>query len=309
VIEELLSILAYGSLMMGAASAYLSLNKLWSRKHIPDVAASISIPGTVLELVPTFIFGLYYFVHAEPVGVIDSIVWIIAALFYILIGSGFWVHGQRGAGVFRLVWRSVLSEGGELGNLAQSFLHPGSSRPLVELLQRLAEVDGAVSDEEAELISDVAAQMNVNVSIVPHEVTDSRTKRLLNIRDALQRYLVTSPPLKNVEKLEYLMHRLNIADGHEHEDEKHAFDELHGSIRSYLDGDIETPAFRVLIAPQSESQITRIADLLTDAPLHSDAGGRGITAGEFHTRVFADAVCSEYRELGFFCVVTNEVTA
>ena len=308
-IEELVSFLAYGSLMMGAASAYLSLNKLWSRKHIPDVAASISIPGTVLELVPTFIFGLYYFMHAEPVGVIDSILWIIVALIYILIGSGIWVHGQRSAGFFRLVWRSVRSEGGELGNLAQSFLHPGSSRPLVELLQRLAEVDGAVSDKEAELVSDVAAQMNVNVSIVPHKVSDSRVKRLLNIRDALQRYLVTSPPLKNVEKLEYLMHRLNIADGHEHEDEKHAFDELRGSIRNYLDGGIETPSFRVLIAPQSESQITRIADLLADAPLHSDAGGRGITAGEFHTREYADTVCSEYRELGFFCVVTDEVTA
>ena len=159
------------------------------------------------------------------------------------------------------------------------------------------------------MVSDVAAQMNVNVTIVAHKVTDSRTKRLLDILDAMQQYLVTSPPPKIVEKLEYLMHRLNIADGHEHEDEKHAFDELHGSIRSYLDGDIETPAFRVLIAPQSESQITRIADLRADAPLHSDAGGRGITAGEFHTREYADTVCSEYRELGFFCVVTDELTA
>jgi len=309
VIEEIVSFLAYGSIMLGAASAYLSLNKLWSRKHIPDVAASISIPGTVLELIPTFFFGLYYFMHAEPVGVIDSIIWIIVALIYILIGSGFWVHGQRGTGLFHLVWRSVRSEGGELGNLAQSFLHPGSSRPLVELLQRLAEVDGEVSDKEAELVNDVAAQMNVNVSIVPHKVTDSRVKRLLNIRDALQRYLVTSPPVENVEKLEYLMQRPNIADGHEHEDEKHAFDELHGSIRNYLDGGDETPSFRVLIAPQSESQITRIATLLSDAPLRRESGGRGVTAGEFHTREYADTVCGEYRELGFFCVVSDEVMA
>ena len=308
-IEELVSFLAYGSLLMGAASGYLSLNKIWSRKHIPDVAASISIPGTVLEVIPTFIFGLYYFMNAEQVGVIDSIIWIIIALIYILIGSGYWVHGQRGSGIFHMVWRSIRSEGAELGNLAQSFLHPGSSRPLVELLQRLAEVDGEISDKEAELINDVAAQMNVKISIVSRTVTDSRTKRLLSIREALQRYLLTSPPLNNVEKLEYLMHQLNIADGHEHEDEKHAFDELHGSIRNYLDGDNQIPPFRVLIAPQSESQIARIADLLANAPLHDDAGGRGITAGEFHTREYADTVCSEYRDLGFFCVVTDEVAA
>jgi uncharacterized tellurite resistance protein B-like protein len=260
-------------------------------------------------LIPAFIFGLYYFVHGQTVGVIDNIVWVIVALIYILIGSGLWVHGQRGESFVRLVWRSVHSEGGELGNLAKAILNPGSSRPLVELLQRLAEVDGEVSDKEVELVRDVAAHMNVKVNIVAREVTDSRTKRLLDIRDAMQQYLVTSPPQKIVEKLEYLMHRLNIADGHEHEDEKHAFDELRGSIRNYLDGGDETPSFRVLIAPQSESQITRIASLLSDAPLHRESGGRGVTAGEFHTREYADTVCSEYRDLGFFCVVSDEVTA
>ena len=308
-LEELVSFLAYGSLFMGATSAYLSLNKLWSRKHIADVAASISIPGTVLELVPTFVFGLYYFVNHEPVGVIDSIIWAIAALFYILIGSGFWVQGQRRAGLLRLAWRSVRSEGGELGNLVQSLLHPGSSKPLVELLQSIAEVDGEVSEQEAEVVREIAAQMNVKLNIVPHKVAGSRTKRLLNSRDALQRYLLTSPPHKNVEKLEFLLHRLNLADGHEHEDEKHAFEELHGLIRNYVDDEDGAPSFRVLIAPQSESQITRIADLLADAPLHSDAGGRGVTVGEFHTREYANTVCSEYRDLGFFCVVTDEVIA
>jgi uncharacterized tellurite resistance protein B-like protein len=295
--------------MMGTASAYLTVNKLWSRKHIPDVAASISIPGTILELIPTFIFGLYYFVNAERVGFIDSIIWVVVATFTILIGSGFWVQGQRGAGILNLVWRSVRSEREELGNLAQSLLHPGSSRPLVELLQRLAEVDGEVSEKEIALITEVAEKMNVKLSIAPRTVTDARTKRLLRARDALQRYLMTSPPLKIVEKLQYLMHQLNIADGHEHEDEKHAFDELNGAILSYLDGSVEMPVFRVLIAPQSEDQISRIVDLLADAKLHGDAGGRGITAGEFHTREYADTVCNEFRDLGFFCVVTDEVAA
>ena len=306
-IEELVSLLAYGSLMMGAASAYLTLNKLWSRKHIPDVAASISIPGTVLELFPTFIFGVYYFINSERVGVIDSIIWVIVALFTILIGSGFWVQGQRGKGIFNLVLGSVRSEREEIGNLAQSLLHPGSSRPLVDLLQRLAEVDGAVSDKEAALISDVAEKMGVKIALEPRAIPASRSKRLLGIRDALQRYLVTSPPINNVEKLELVIHQLNIADGHEHEDEKHAFDELRGSIRNYLDGNDDVPPFRVLVAPQSENQVSRIADLLTDAQPHGDAGGRGITVGEFHTREYADTVCSEFRDLGFFCVVTDEI--
>ena len=307
--EELVSYLAYGSLLLGLASAYLSLNKLWSRKHIPDVAASISIPGVILEIIPTFIFGLYYFINLEPIGVIDSAIWVTVAVVYMLVGSGFWVQGQRRAGLLQLAWRSVLSERSELSNLARSILHPGSSRPLVDLLQRFAEVDGEVSEAEVRLIRDVADRMNVDIELEPRSVGGTRHKRLMNIRDALLRYLATSPPAKNVEKLVYLMRRLNLADGIEHEDERHAIDELQGSVNNYLAGENEAPAYRVLIAPQSESQITRIADLLADAPLSGIAGGQGVTAGEFHTRMYADTVCNEYRELGFFCVVTDEIDA
>ena len=94
-LEQLVSWLAYGSLAIGATSAYLHLNKLWSRKHIPDVADSISITATVLEAVPTLIFGIYFLTRQDPVGVIDSIIWLLSAVGFILIGSGFWVEGRR----------------------------------------------------------------------------------------------------------------------------------------------------------------------------------------------------------------------
>ena len=68
----------------------------------------------------------------------------------------------------------------------------------------------------------------------------------------------------------------------------------------------EEAAFRVLIAPQSENQLARINDLLGKCPLHGEAGGRGVTVGAFHTREYADTICTEYRDLGFFCVVTDE---
>ena len=57
--EQLVNWLAYGALTIGAVSAYLHLNKLWSRKHIPEVAASISITGNLLEAIPMLIFGMY----------------------------------------------------------------------------------------------------------------------------------------------------------------------------------------------------------------------------------------------------------
>ena len=59
-LEQLVNWLAYGSLLVGATAAYLHLNKLWSRKHIQEVADSISISGTLLEAVPILIFGFYF---------------------------------------------------------------------------------------------------------------------------------------------------------------------------------------------------------------------------------------------------------
>ena len=308
-LEQVVSWLAYASLFIGATSAYLHLNKIWSRKHIPEVAASISISGTVLEAVPTMIFGLYFLTKGDPVGVIDSVIWLLSAIGFIFIGSGFWIKGQRKSGLWRLAMRSIRSEGGEVGNLAQSIIHPASSEELVNLLMRLAEVDGEVSEAEAEMVNRVAQEMNIDVVIEPHQVTEERTIRLLNIRQAFQQYLLTSPPSQNVEQLENLLLQLTDADGSDHADEQSAMEEVRGLIHNYIVDESSIAPFRVLLAPQSEDQISRINTLLSNAPLHTNAGGQGVTVGEFHSRDYADAICKEYRGLGFFCVVTDEVEA
>jgi uncharacterized tellurite resistance protein B-like protein len=186
-------------------------------------------------------------------------------------------------------------------------MHPASREELVNLLKRLAEVDGEVSKEEAELVNRVAREMNIDVVIEPHPVTEARTVRLLNIRSALQQYLETSPPSQNVEQLEHLLIQLTDADGSDHADEQSAMEEVRGLIHSYIEDNASMAPFRVLLAPQNEDQISRINTLLSNAPLHTSAGGPGVTAGEFHNREYADAICKEYRNLGFFCVVTDEV--
>lgn len=305
-LEQVVHWLAYASLGIGAISAYLHLNKIWSRKHIREVAESISISGTLLEAVPTMIFGVYFFTRNDPVGVLDSIIWLLAACGFILIGSGFWVKGQREKGILGLAWGSMRSERREVGNLANALLHHESNAELVELLYRFAEVDGDVSDKEAEMVNQLAAEMNLAMRVETGPVTDSRTDRLLNTRKALQKYLLKSPPKGQVEELEHLLHKLITADGADHEDEVSSFDEIKGLITEYLDdGDAEAP-YRVLLAPQSEQQFTRIKSLQDNLALHDGVGGQGVTIGEFHTREFADTVAREYRQLGFFCVVTDE---
>lgn len=307
--EQLVTWLAYGSLAIGATSAYLHLNKLWSRKHIQDVADSISITATILEAIPIMIFGVYFITRQDPVGVIDSVIWLITALGFILIGSGFWVEGKRREGIFKLAVRSIRSERGELGNLAKSLIHPDSSEQLLELLRAVAEVDGEVTWQEVNLIGTMAREMGVELALEPHLVDGTRTTRLLKTRSAIESYLVRTPPKHQVEKIEDLLVRLANFDDDEHADELAALDEIRGIIRQYLDDGNKPSLFHVLIAPQSEEQVSLLCNLLRVDTLSHFAGGRGLSAGEFHTREFANAVSKEYRELGFFCVVTDEMPA
>ena len=308
-LEQLVHWLAYGSLAIGALSAYLHLNKLWSRKHIKEVAESISISGTLLEALPTMIFGLYFLTRQDPVGVIDSLIWLVAAVGFIMIGSGYWVKGQRREGILRLAWRSLRSERGEVGNLVLSVFHHESNQELVTLLHRFAEVDGEVSEQEANLVNEFATKMSLDLHIEPGAVDANRTSRLLNTRQALHAYLGKSPPNTQVEQLEHLLHKLISADGADHKDEMSSFEELKSAIGEYLSDESAELPFRVMLAPQSEEQVMRINGLLNSADLHAGCGGRGVTVGEFHTRDFADTVCREYRDLGFFCVVTDELVS
>jgi hypothetical protein len=96
------------------------------------------------------------------------------------------------------------------------------------------------------------------------------------------------------------------ADGSEHVDERSALIEVKGMLREHLASEDAPPPFRVLLAPQNEEQAARVIGLLRESSFHSGAGGRGITVGGYHSRDYADTVCKEFRDLGFFCVVTDE---
>jgi hypothetical protein len=71
-LEKIINLLAYGSLLFAAAAAYLQLNKLWTRKHLAEVAESISIPGILVESIPLFFFGLYFLFKGELLDVLQK---------------------------------------------------------------------------------------------------------------------------------------------------------------------------------------------------------------------------------------------
>jgi hypothetical protein len=303
-LEKIINLLAYGSLLFAAAAAYLQLNKLWTRKHLAEVAESISIPGILVESIPLFFFGLYFLFKGELLGIIDSIIWLISAVLVTMIGAGFWVKGQRKKGFWQLVVNSVVRERAEISTMARAFINPSSAPQLIKVLTSMAAVDGDIDQREIDLIQPFADDWNLDINWAELAVDTSANSRIIATQKAIIEYLDTSPPHAQVAHLLDVLQLLINADETCSNEEKLAFDEMGGQINQYLSDESVAELFTVVIAPQDSEQDEAIRRLmLKDVDAHTYAGGKGYTIGAYFSNSYAEIICAEYRALGFFTVV------
>lgn len=308
-LETIINFFAYGSLLFAASAAYLQLNKLWARKHVAEVAESISIPGILVESIPLFFFGIYFLYKGELLGIIDSVIWLISAVLVTMIGAGFWVKGQRRKGLWQLMMSSMKRERNEMANLAKQVFHPASAPQLIEVLTRMAAVDGDIDQREIDLVQPFADEWNLSIDWASLAVSSSNESRIIEVQKALMAYLDTGPQNKQVAHLLDVLHVLVDADNTRSEEEQLAFTEVKGQIGNYLTNDPAAAAFSVVVAPQDAKQDDAIRLLLSDVEPHTYAGGKGYTVGHYFSREYAEIICTNYRALGFFTMVTDEKQA
>ena len=308
-LEKVVNVLAYGSLFFAASAAYLQLNKLWARKHIAEVAESISIPGILVESIPLFFFGLYFLVKGELLGIIDSVIWLISACLVTMIGAGFWVKGQRRKGIWQLMKGSISRERAEISTLAREFVNPSSATQLLQVLTRIAAVDGHVDQREIDLIEPFLEEWNLDIDWKALPMSNSSNVRIVETRKAIEEYLETSPPHNQVAQLLEVLQLLIDADEACSSEEQMSFDEISGQVNQYLSDEPVEATFTVVIAPQNEQQNEAIRLMLEATEAHAYAGGKAYTIGNYFSRNYADIICSEYRSLGFFTVVVEAETA
>ncbi len=305
-LDTLINFLAYGSLFFAATAAYLQLNKLWSRKHIEEVADSVSIPGILVESIPLFFFGLYFINKGEVLGAIDSLIWLGSAVIFVMIGAGFWVTGRRKRGFWRLVVDSISKERSEMSTLARQLVRPAAAPQLLSVLTSMAAVDGVVDQREKDIIERFASDWNLEPDWEGDADRFSGKSRIVHVQEALSDYLATTPPKSQVGHLQDVLEAIMAADEEVTDEEHIAFGEASGVLQSYLKAGHQEPSYQVLIAPQDAAQEEAVELMLAGIEPHDYAGGKGYTVGHFYSRAYADVVCLEYRAIGFFTVVVNE---
>ena len=306
--KSFIGAMAYASLGFSFAAAYLKINKIWKRKHILEVANSVSIVGNVVDIIPLTFFALNFLLAAQWQGLIDSVLWIVAGVLTVMFGSGLWVQENRHKTFWRRVSEALKLEKSEVGHLATTFFRPSGAEIILEILARFAYIDKELVEQEKELIQTFADNWRIQIDWEAHQELAKLddTVGLARTRDTVEQYLKTSPPVEQVAQLIDVLQALVKADDHVSSEEELIFDEVGSFLRSYVDDTEDAASYKVIIAPQNREQDTAVATLLPDAQKISIAGGTGYTVGSYYSRNFAQVICDQYRELGFFTIDLDE---
>jgi hypothetical protein len=241
---------------------------------------------------------------AQWQGLIDSVLWIFAGVVSVLIGSGLWVQGNRGKSFWTRLKESLKLEKSEIGNLATTFFRPSAAEIILEIFARFAYIDRNLVAREQELIQLFADKWHIDINWEDHKKLAELEQSVgfVKTRETVARYLKTSPPTEQVAQLIDVLHALVKIDENVSSQEELILEEVHKFMLDYIDGSDVQANYTVIVAPQNRNQDAAIATLLPDAQKVEIAGGSGYLIGSFYSQDYANVICDQYRELGFFTI-------
>lgn len=306
--EQIIHFLAYGVIIFSLIEVYLTLNKLWSRKHIKEVADSISISARATGMIPGGVFTLNYFFQQQWQGFIDGTIWIFASIIQILIAAGIWVAGNKKFNFITLVKKSLEKETKEIFNLAKSFFHVEGRQKIIDLLAATALTDKVLKDGEKTFVEDLANEWGIEVSwdklISRFKKEDVSALFLMSLE--MHDYLQLNPSKQEVKLLLKLIKRLSDESGFSRPENQFIIDEFGEAFR-YYPSTRYPEHFRVQLVPQEKEQHERLQ--ATGIRMESKYIGSGFTyiLGPFFTHAFAERVANEFELLGYFATTRKVV--
>jgi hypothetical protein len=306
---SVLHTLTAASLLLAVAQVYLTLNKLWTRKHEQVVAESISIAGEAIGLVPLVLLSLTFAIEGQWLGLADAGLWATSAAVTIAIGAGVWVEGRRKRPFLSLVRDALTLERREVGYLARSLLRPPNAEEVLEILVHLALVDQRLDARERAFIEHFAEAWRLDFSWdrIRSDAGEERGDYVA-LQQKVAAHLATSPPDAQVRQLSDIVQALVEIDDEVSPEEALVVTEVEGMLEAYLSGARTARPYAVALVPQSPDQDLAIATVLPGVEKTELQGGHAFLAGGYHSRDFAELVGDRFRGLGFFTVVVDEAS-
>lgn len=304
--DQIITSLAVFGLGISAVIAYLKINKIWARRHIKEVAESVSVAAALLSLFTTLPFLIKFLVIDEDyVAAAKFVLSLLVFVVFFLVGIGLWVRSAEPRGFWSAIRNALLTEQKELTNLLHTLAQPREARAIVRILQLVSTVDRELDQREIDLLESIAKPLGVAMQdLASQQSTDSATVE--QVRQAFVDYLALKPVAHQASKTYDLVRFMVRADKQISSEERLILDELASVVRDYLGRDAHAPLFEVLVVPQNDQQKTYIGELLPQSELVPKSGGQAVVAGRFYSEAFALDVCRQYRDKGLFCTVARQ---
>jgi hypothetical protein len=306
--EDFIRIWVRVALVLVFVEAYLTVNKIWIRKHERIVSESISVSAQLLALATGVPFVALYVLEGAYEGAIGDGVLIFVNLILVMIGIGFWVEGGRRQGFWSNLRRALSLEKTEASTLLQELFRPQSARRVIRILHGLAMIDEEMDDRELRFIRTFADRWGIDLDAVLREQAtrgDRPEASLSALREEMAGYLATTPPLEQARQLKDVLASLVQIDDRISDREQLMMEELGGMIQDYVGG-TSSAGFHVFIAPQSTEQETAVVETMPNMKKERRLGGEVFRVGQYHSRDYARMVCSWYRDAGHLTIMERD---
>ena len=302
--EEFIRIWARVALLLVLVEAYLTVNKIWIRKHERVVSDSVSVSAQLLALATGAPFIGLYVMEGAYEGAIGDGIFLIVNVIMIAIGIGFWVEGRRGLGFLKGLSNSLRLEKSEAHTLLSNFFRPVGATQVIRILHGLASVDNHLDENELKFIRAFAEKWEIDVDDLVTEGAEASPdgeEAFSQLRILVEDYLRLSPPREQARHLRDVLSSLTSIDGNVSNEEELIMEEMGGLIDDYV-GDTKTAGFAVLIAPQSHAQEVALKEILREHHKVRRLGGEVYTIGHYYSQAYADMVCGWYRDTGYLTI-------
>jgi len=302
VLQSILKGILLISVAITALVTYLSINKMWNRKHEVTVAQSNSVFAQILGISTTLPFIIYYSIHGDIKIALDSFIRLFINIFLFLVSIGFWVKDRQHKGVWQKFLKALKQEANESTNLIKALTQPSGKKELLNILYRVAWLDDELNEKERQYIQMFADSWEIDPShLFAEPPPEKGIEKLNKLRDEVITYLAVGPSKEQALSLSDVVQALINIDERITKEEELIGAEISGMLINYA-SEQKTTLYGVMIHPKQEQQESFLA-LVPSAKEEYILGNRAYVAGIFQTRPYAEAFSEYYREQDFFTVV------
>jgi len=303
--SEEINYAAWVTLVLVLSESYLRANKLWSRKHMQDVAESVSLMAQGVGLLTLGSFALASYIDGSITGIVSSVVWFSMTVFMILVGTGVWLSNTRGLTFWEKFKKFVNKETSEVGDLIKGFYAPAGKDYLVQIVQKIALIDNNISTSEKIILTKVFDEWDEELDMDALLASNDENvgTNAIEIHDLVESYLNISPPNDQVSRLIDLITLLVKSDGKVSDEESLVSEEALQHLDSYVSEGVGSTRYDVAIIPQKESQRKDIQKLFPQLTYVEESHGDVYLNERFFTIAMANIYCEKYKDHGLNAVV------